>query len=151
MGWDKVPLTFWEAMGAISATTAEMAVQLEIQYGIKISDSGIRDFWSRHPEARDAYKKGQEHARLSLRRRLWQMALGDPEQGIKPDKACLIFLAKQPPEKGGLGFTDQIEQRITVSLDEAVAQNPVLSEIVKEVRKHVELKLLRGNKQRAAG
>lgn len=47
--------------------------------------------------------------RMSLRRRMHQ-------QSRQGNIAATIFLAKQPPERGGLGMTDRVQQDSTVSL-----------------------------------
>ena len=51
------------------------------------------------------FKANAVGGRMSLRRRLWQNALGDRD--TKPHAATAIFLSKQKDHHGGLGFTDK--------------------------------------------
>lgn len=66
----------------------------------------------------EVFKERSVGGRISLRRNLWQQAEGkqatfDKEGNmispfVKPNLTAQIFLSKQAPERGGLGFSDKV-------------------------------------------
>lgn len=68
------------------------------------------------------YKEQCVGGRMSLRRRLWRNAMGDEatydregnklQEETKPHAATAIFLSKQKPERGGLGFSDKVSNEV---------------------------------------
>jgi len=58
------------------------------------------------------FKHKSVGGRMSLRRKLWQTALGDEKENIKAHPATAIFLSKQREERGGLGFADKVTNEI---------------------------------------
>lgn len=60
----------------------------------------------------DYFKANAVGGRMSLRRQLWQNALGDKDAGVKPHAATAIFLSKQREERGGLGFSDKVSNEL---------------------------------------
>lgn len=69
---------------------------------LKVSDETLRNWEKSTPEILEALKTGRAEGRRSLRRKQWQVAMGDAEN--KPNPAMLIWLGKQY-----LGQTDKQE------------------------------------------
>jgi hypothetical protein len=62
----------------------------------------------------EVFKERSVGGRMSLRRSLWQSAMGDINAGVKPNLTAQIFLSKQPEERGGLGFSDKVTNEVAV-------------------------------------
>lgn len=66
------------------------------------------------------FKEMSVGGRMSLRRQMWQSAMGAPaeytkdgkvlREPVKPNTTMQIFISKQPVERGGLGFADNVNQ-----------------------------------------
>lgn len=70
------------------------------------------------------YEELKVGGRMSLRRRLWQNAMGTDatydsqgnklQEETKPHAATAIFLSKQKEDRGGLGFSDKTTNELEV-------------------------------------
>lgn len=83
--------TILAELGTQFATEAETASIL----GVDINT--LKSFWSKHPEARESFLKGQQDIKVSLRRKQVELAMAG-------DKTMLIWLGKNY-----LGQTDKLE------------------------------------------
>lgn len=132
-----IPVSFFEAMGRLNASSPEIAVQIEIQFGKKVDDSTVRR-WLSGVRQKDhaymrAYAKGREEARISLRRALWNAAL------VRGNVRAMLALAYQPFERGGLGFVARQTMQVEggehpITIEELRKSNPVVDEILNHVR-----------------
>ena len=81
-----------------------MCTQEEISHVLGISVDTL-DRWCKREKKMyfaEFYKKATAGAKKSLRRSMFETAIGDEEKGIRPNPTLLIWLSKQH-----LGMTDQ--------------------------------------------
>ncbi len=81
----------------------------EIQAVIGVGKSKFTD-WKKIDEFSSALQKGREEGKVALRRKRFQIAMGDESLGIPPNVTMQIWLSKQM-----LGESDNVSQKTEIS------------------------------------